>query len=376
MHIRLLNTDSRRDVNQFVEFSFQLYRNCPHWAPPLRGESAGILNKRTHPFYRHSDADFFVVEQNGRTLGRMAMLENRNYNAYRQTRTAFFGYFDVVEDDEAAALLLQTAKEWAKARGLADIIGPRGVIGIDGSVLVDGFAHRAALTIPYNYPYYDRLIQASGFRKLTDLLSGYLPGDYLLPQRLKRVAEKVKRRGGFWVKRFASKRELKQWIPRILQVHREAFSQTRSFYPPTPAEVQRIIDTVMTIADPRLIKLVMKGDQIVGFIFAYHDVTEALQKINGRLWPFGWIHVLRARRTTEWLNINGVGMLPSHQGLGGNVLLYTEIEKTVHESGQFKHIDVIQVDEQNFKSVSDMGSIGVQWYKRHRHYQYSLVAGS
>lgn len=372
MKVRKLNVDDSGDVARFVAFPFALYRGCAQWTPPIRSEAARILNRRKHPFYAHSCAEFFVVESEGQTLGRVALLENRRYNDFKKSRTAFFGYFEVVEDEQAAGCLLETAVSWARRRGLNEIIGPRGVIGIDGSVLVEGFDHRPALTIPYNYPYYDRLIKAAGFEKLTDLLSGYLPADYRMPPRLQRVAQKVKTRRGYWIKQFASRRELRQWIPRILAVHSQAFRQTRSYYPLSEAELQDVISTLKMIADPRLIKLVMKGEDIIGFIFAYHDISAGLQRVNGRLWPFGWMRVLWEKRRTNWLNVNGVGMLPAYQGLGGNVLLYTELAETINRFRQFKHVDIVQVDEQNENSISDMENIGVRWYKRHRHYRRTL----
>jgi hypothetical protein len=110
---------------------------------------------------------------------------------------------------------------------------------------------------------------------------------------------------------------------------------------------------------------------VVGFIISYHDISPALQKSKGRVWPLGWWQILQERRRAEWVNVNGIGLLPEYRGLGANTLLYTELQKTVHAFG-FKHIEVIQVDEFNFKSKSDMEAIGVQWYKRHRSYRYKL----
>lgn len=160
-------------------------------------------------------------------------------------------------------------------------------------------------------------------------------------------------------------------MPRIIKVHREAFSSLHSYYPPTDAEIKMVVNTLLMIADPHLLKLVMKEQEIVGFIFAYHDISAALQKANGRLWPFGWYHLLRERRRTTWANINGLGLLPAYQGLGANTVLYTELQKTIH-AFNFEHIDVVQVDENNLKSYADMENIGVSWYKRHRHYRRTL----
>jgi hypothetical protein len=371
MQIRKLDTTQKRERAKFVDFVFELYKDSPLWVPPLRSDAMKVLDSTKHPFYEHSYADFFAVEDGGQTLGRVAMLENRNYNRYHNKKTAFFGYFEVVEDIEVARLLLRTAVEWAKEHGLDTILGTRGVAGIDGSVLVEGFEHRPALTIPYNYPYYDAFIKDSGFQKDADYLSGYIRGDHDLGERVEGLAEKVKSRRGFAIKTFTSKQEIREWIPRALEVHRRAMSGLHSYYPPTEAETREVIESVLTIADPTLIKLVMKGDDIAGFIISYHDVSAGLQKARGRLFPFGWIHVLRDRRVTEWANVNGLGLLPEYRGLGANVLLYTELQKTIAEHG-FKHVDIVQVNEENFNSMSDMASIGVEWYKRHRHYKLAL----
>lgn len=371
MHIRKLDTTQKRERARFVDFAFDLYKGHPLWVPPLRNDAMSLMDRAKHPYYEHSDADFFVVEEEERVLGRVALLENRSYNTFHNRKAAFFGYFEVIEEIEAARLLLRQAIDWAKGRGLDTLIGPRGLIGIDGSVLVEGFEHRPALTIPYNYPYYDAFIKDSGFEKDTDYLSGYARGDHELPPRLYEIAAKVKEKRGFWIKSFASRGEIREWIPRAMAVHREAMSGLHSFYPPTENETRAVVNSLLTIIDPSLIKLVMKGDEIAGFIIAYHDVSAGLQKARGRLFPFGWFHVLRDRRVTDWVNVNGLGLLPQYRGLGANAMLYTELRDTIN-SHNFKHIDVVQVNEANFNSRSDMETMGITWYKRHRHYKMTL----
>lgn len=371
MKVRKLDTTHKRERARFVDFVFDLYKDAPQWVPPLRGDSMEILDASKHPFYEHSVAEFFVAEENGEVLGRMAMLENRNFNNYHHRKSAFFGYFEVIEDINVARSLLATAKEWAKARGLDCIIGPRGVVGIDGSVLIEGFEHRPALTIPWNYPYYDAFIQDSGFVKDADYLSGYARGDHVIPERVYEIAAKVKEKRGFWIKSFASRAEIREWIPRALQIHRQAMSSLHSYYPPTENETRAVINSLLRIVDPSLIKLVMKGDDVAGFIIAYHDVSAGLQKARGRLLPFGWYHILRDRQKTDWANVNGVGLLPQYRGLGANAVLYTELRDTVAAHG-FKHVDIVQINETNFNSRSDLETMGADWYKRHRHYKYEL----
>jgi GNAT superfamily N-acetyltransferase len=371
MQIYIIDPSNKRDIHKFVRFPFELYQYTSQWVPPFVNEMEQSVKKQ-HPFFQHSEADFFLAEHGGKVVGRIAVMNNRRANQFRGTQTAFFGFLEMVDDADVALGLFAAAFEWARQRGLDQIIGPRGLIGSDSSgILVEGFEQRAALSVPYNFPYYDAHIKAAGFSKDTDHLSGYLPGGHFVPERIKRIAGKVKERRGYWIKSFKSKDKMRAWVPQVQAVHREAFEGTHTFYPPTDEEMQSIAETLIAVADPSLIKLVMKGQDVIGFIFAYHDISAGLQKAKGRFWPFGWYHILKERKRAEWVNINGVGMLPQYQGMGGNAILYTELEKSIHAFG-FKHMDIVQVNETNFESFNDMEAIGVQWYKRHRSYKRDL----
>ncbi len=373
MQVRKLDADNRRDVRQFIQLPFDIYKGNAQWVPPILPEMQLVFNRRKHPFYLHSDADFFVVEEGKQTLARVAVMENRNYNAHHGVKDAFFYYFDAYDNPEAVRLLFEAAFEWAQARGLTRIIGPKGFLQGDGmGVLVEGFQHRPAVGIPYNHPYYHNLLSACGFEKETDFLSGYLEGNHDLDPRFYEIAERVKERRGFRIKSFASEKELREWIPRIGKVYNDSFVNNWEYCPITPEEMKVIGDRLIAIAHPRLIKLVMKGDQPIGFVFGFMDISAAIQKTKGRVWPFGWITLMREFKRTKWVNFNGTGLLPEYQGLGGNAILYTELAKSAREFG-FLHADVVQVEEQNMKSLGDMAAIGVRWYKRHRLYRRALA---
>jgi GNAT superfamily N-acetyltransferase len=372
MHVRRLDTEHRRDVNQFVTFPFELYRECPQWVPPLISDAKRDLNRKRHPFYQHSTADFFVAENDGRTLGRIAVMENRRHNAYCQVRSAFFGHFDAVDDTEVSRALFAAAVEWARTRGLEEMTGPKHLIGTDAAgLLVEGFEYLPALTIPYNAPYYARLVTDAGFVRTTEHLSGYFRSGHVVPERFRRIGKRVKRRGGFRVKHFRSSGEMRQWVPNVIRVHRDAFAETEGFYPPTDDELSLIADSLLSIADPRLIKLVMKGDGVVGFAFAYPDVSLGLQRAKGRLWPWGWTHVLMDRRRTRRANANGIGVLPEVQGLGASLLLYLALADAITELG-FTHVEVVQIGADNFRSRSALEALGVTWHKRHCVYRREL----
>ena len=373
MEVRKLDTGRKADVRQFIEFPFDLYRNSPLWVPPLLMDLRLVMNRQKHPFYRHSTAEFFLAEAGGRAMGRIAVFDNRAYNDHYGSHTAFFYFFECVEDTQVAQALFDAAFDWARSRGLDRIIGPKGPQPADGiGLLVEGFEHRPAMGIPYNCPYYDSLLQSCGFEKRGDLLSGYLSADYSLPQRFFELAERIKQRRGFRIQSFRRRSEGKLWIPRVGRLLNAAFEGSQDFYPFREEEMASAARQILQVADPRLIKLVMKGDDVVGFLFAFPNLGTALRRTKGRLWPLGWLDLLLEYRRTEWVDINGLGLLPEHRGLGANAILYTELAKTLQQF-KFKHADIVQVGEENSKSLAEMETLGVKWYKRHRLYQRNIA---
>ncbi len=372
MDIKIIDTAQRSDVKKFVNFPFSLYAGCQAWSPPLVSSIKLAMNRRKHPFYNHSDAAFIIAERDGEVVGRVAVMNNRRYNEYNHSQAAFFYYFDAVDDAAVAQALFDKAGDWATAQGLTFILGPKGMLRADApGILVEGFAYVAALGMPYNYAYYPGLMTAAGFDKEIDYLSGYMAGGHHLPDRVVRIVEKIKKRSGFWVKSFSSKRELRKWIPAIQRVNNEAFTDVWGYYPIDDAEVQMIGKQLLAVADPSLLKIVMKGDDIAGFAFIFPDVTETLQAIKGRMWPFGWVRLLHALKKTQRLSGNGVGLLPEYQGLGATALLYTEFENTMHQRNA-TWCEVAQAMETNIKSLGDMNAVGVTWHKRHRVYRRGL----
>ncbi len=372
--IRLVRVDprDRKQVAQFVSVPFELYRNCAQWVPPLISSVKLALDRKRHPFYRHSDAAFFLAERDGMAVGRIGVFDNRHYNDYNHSRVAFFYYFDLVEDVEVAAALVAAAGNWARARGLTTLMGPKGMLRSDAyGVLVEGFQYFAGMGLPYTYPYYSRLLEEIGFVKEVDYLTGYLTPEDQIPDRLFRLVKRIRARSGFEVKSFASKRELRRWIPRIHRINNEAFTEVWGYYPVDRAEIQMIADQLLSVADPSLMKVVVLGEEVVGFAFVFPDLGMALRSTGGRLWPFGWIRLLVALKRSRALQGNGVGLLPEYQGLGASAMMYVELHDIIRVRDA-KHFELIQVMETNTKSLGDMNMLGIHWHKLHRVYRLEL----
>jgi hypothetical protein len=234
-------------------------------------------------------------------------------------------------------------------------------------MLVEGFEHRQLMTMMnYNQPYLPALVENAGFTKEVDFVSCYLSANaFNLPERVHHIAERVLQRGALHVQRFKNKRELIAWAPRIGKAYNQAFVNNWEYYPLTEAEIKFVVDNILTVADPRLIKIISHEDRAVGFLFGFHDLSAAIQRSKGRLMPFGLIDMLLEMRRTKWVALNGAGILPEFQGRGGNALLYSEMEKTVKEFG-FEHADLTQVAETAVEMRHDLENLGGKPYKNHR----------
>jgi len=374
LRIEKIDTNSKSDVRRFVSIPYRLYQNNPYWVPPLYIDAEMQLNRKKHPYYEHSDADFFIAVRDEKVVGRIAVLENRPFNQYHGTRKANFYLFECENDLEVARALFNRAAEWALSRKLDQLVGPKGFGALDGyGMLIEGFEHRQCMTMTnYNFDYYPVLMEALGFEKEVDFVSCYLSADvFTLPERIHRIAQRVQDRGTLTVQRFQTKKDLKAWAPRIGKAYNKAFVNNWEYYPLTDNEISFLLSNLLTVADPRLIKVITHGDEVVGFLFAFPDLSAALQRARGRLLPFGLIDILLEMRRTDWVAINGAGILPEYQGRGGNALLYSEMEKTIKEY-KFQHADLAQVAETAVQMRSDLVNIGGKPFKNHRVYRRAL----
>jgi GNAT superfamily N-acetyltransferase len=367
--IEKIDTNDKRQAKRFVQFFYDLYKDCPQFVPPLYIDAYLPLNRRKHPFFEHSDADFFVAIRDGKVVGRICSAENKPFNKYHKTKKAHFYSFDSINDLEVARALFDAAFDWARARGLDTMIGPKGLSPFDGyGIQIEGFEHRQMMTMMnYNYDYYSKLVEALGFEKEVDFVSCYLPAEaFRVPERVERIAERTMKRGNLQVKNFKNKKELLQWAWRIGEAYNKTFINNWEYYPFSKGDVQFAVDNVINFADYRLIKVITHGEDIVGFLFAFPDVSAALQRAKGHLFPFGILDIILEMKRTKTVSGNGMGVLPEFQGSGGNALLYNEMAKSVFGFQQFEHVEMTQVAETTRQMRADLKNLNGVEYKNHR----------
>ncbi len=380
MEVRQIDPANRKEVHEFLDLPRLIYQATPVWVPPLAGEERKRMDRKRYPYYRHSEAVFLLAYRDGVPAGRLAVLDNRLYNEHNGEKAAFFYLFECEHSEETARLLFEAGGVWARQRGLNRMVGPKGFTALDGlGMLVSGFDRRPALGLPYNPAYYPELIESLGFEKVNDIVSGYLGTKIQFPDRIHDLAARVAERRGLRIARFKDRRDLRRALGDLKALYNEVLEDSSNSTPITNAEIKSLADQLLWFADPNLIKIVMKadatrpsGERPVGFLLAYPDISAALQKTRGKIFPLGWIRILREIQRTDWININGAGMVREYRGLGGTAILYSELFKSISENPRYHHTEVVQVGMENDPMQRELENFGVEFYKIHRIYQRSL----
>jgi hypothetical protein len=384
-----IDTRKRSDVIRFYRVPFSIYEGCSQWVPPLWADLSLQMNRKKHPFYEHSELEFFVAVRDGKDVGRIAVFENKPYNKYHNRQVASFYLFETINDLEVATALFDTAFAWARKRGLTGILGPKGFGPVDGyGMQVEGFEHRQTMMMmPYNHAYYPQLLEKLGFRKEVDFITCLIHRDnFHLPERVHKVADWVLKRGTFQVHTFKNRGDMLKWVPQFIDAYNKAFIHNWEYYPLSQREVDFVVDNIMQLLDSQLIKMITHKDRVVGFVLAFPDVSKALQRTRGYIPPFSFldsipspkalVDILMEVGKTEWIALNGGGVLPEFKGIGGNALMYTEMENTLNARfQQFRYGELCQVAETAVEMRADLVNLGGKPYKNHRVYFRALDSG-
>ncbi len=377
MEIVQVNPSNKKLVRQFMRLPFIIYKNIPEWVPPLLMDERVRFNVRKYPFYKHSQAAFFLTKRDNLPTGRIAVTNNRLFNDHNQETTAFFYLFECENNPETASMLFEAAIGWARSQGLNKLIGPKGFTPLDGfGMLAKGYKYRPALGIPYNPPYYIDLLEGLGFEVASESVSGYMNAAMEFPIRIHELSKRIQQRRGLTVSRFKKRNDLKVLIPKLKDLYNGALGGTSGGIPLTDFEAKSLASQLMWFADPSLIKIVIHTNsenheikKMVGFLLAYPDISGALQRTAGRIFPFGWVTLLRELKKTDWININGAGLIEEYRGLGGTALLFSEMQKSIVESGQFRHAEIIQIGVDNYNMQRELENFGINFSKIHHVYQ-------
>lgn len=330
---RILPVQSRRDHRRFIDFPYRLYRNAPHWVPPLRLDVAGRLSPKKNPFFAHGRLQaFLAVDDAGDVVGRIAGIVNGQHLEKHDDKVGFFGFFECEERYETAAMLLDAAAAWIRNQGLTAMRGPTNPTLNDiAGLLVGGFDRKPFLLMPYNWPYYEEYLLRWGLGRVMTMWAYYLHYKFVRMERLRRGAAIVHRRNPGLSIRTVDMSRFDEEVRTVREIFNEAWADNWGFVPITEAELAYLARELKHILDPRLLFFVEKEGEPVAFVLSLPNVNRALHGIrNGRLLPFGILKLLATMKLGDVHEIRVVlmGVRKQYQGRALDVLAVLEtIEK-------------------------------------------------
>ena len=367
--IQQVDTQSKSQVHRFVEIPYRLYANCSQWVPPRAVETEVYLNRQKYSFYQHLEGAFFLAVRDGRDVGRIAFFENPEFNETKKQREGRFFFFDCEDDVEAANALFERGFEWARGRQLNKIVGPRNFMPLHGSgILREGFEYPQLMSMTtYNHDYYASFFEAEEFEKEADYLTYHLDTQSTqLPMWVHEMADWVRKKEKLHVHSFSNIEELQPWVPHLLGIQLRILGNQINTHD-TKRQSMSMVEIFKIFVNPQLIKAIMLGKEIIGFIVAFPNLSAALQRGQGELDLETSMEML----DTKEIVFNGLTILPQFQLQGLNALLFSEMEKMVRQAG-IRRVHIIQINESTTRLWHDLSVMGVQPTQRHRVYRRHL----
>ncbi len=313
--IQLVKTQTH--LRDFIRLPWKIYAGNPNWVPPLIVDMKKILDKKKNPFFEHSDAQLFLAQDNGETVGRIAAIINNNHNAFHNEKIGFFGFFECIDDSNAARELFDAAAQWVKERGLTHLRGPANFSTNDPcGLLIEGFDSPPVLLMTYNPPYYINLLEGAGFKKIKELYAYSYHRDLPMPERFEALAKRTLADAHVTF-RTINLKDFDNEVKRVQTIYNDAWQNNWGFVPMTEAELAHMAKELKPIVDPDIVYFAEVDGEVAGFSLALPDYNEILKDLNGRLLPFGIFKLLMNRKKIKRVRVITLGVRKKFQNKRG-----------------------------------------------------------
>lgn len=365
--VKLREVKTRRDLKNFIKFPYTLYRDNPYWVPPLFFDEIQTLSSKKNPSFEYCEARYWLAYEDGEVLGRIAAIRNDKFIKKWQQKYLRFGWFDTVNRQDVAAALLGAVEDWAREQGLEAVHGPLGFTDLDKEgLLVDGFKERGTLPMIYNYAYYPTLLEQLGYEKDVDWLQFEIKVPEQIGEKFTRMRDLVLQRNNLNLLHFGRTKEVLAYGNSLFETLNAAYTDLYGVVELTERQVNSYIKQYLGFVNPDFIKILTdETDEVVGFAIAMPRLTEALQKSGGRLFPFGFYHLLKTLKKPQELVFYLIGIRPDYQNRGINAILLTELYRECMEYG-IKHVQTCGELEDNSNIITLMKNFETRQNKRRR----------
>ncbi|MBK8807710.1 MAG: hypothetical protein IPO21_14140 [Bacteroidales bacterium] len=363
MSVIIKKIESEKDIRLFVDIQFKLYKNSKFWVPPLKKDEIKSIKRETNPSLKDVDFELWIAYKDNEPVGRIGAMIHHKSNQFRNENVARFTRFEFINDIEVSKALIHTAEAWAKAKGADAILGPLGFSNLDHQGMqVEGFEFLPSYASEYHHSYYLEHLTKLGYEKKTDWIEFRVTIPDQIPEKAIKVADSVKERFGMKVLAFNNTKDLIPYGKSLFLLINEAFSELFSFVPFSESSIDYYVNKYLPLLKAKFVKLIIdKDENLVGFIVPMPSLSLAMQKAKGKLFPFGWYHLLNAYKNNDTIDLLLTGIDPKLQGMGYSALLMVETQKTAQENGA-KYAETTGIFETNSKAI--------QHWKNYEHVQH------
>ena len=333
----LYKVNSKKDYNAFFSFPFTLYKNCHQWVPAITNEEKAIFSPVSNPVFKNAEAKLFLVKKEKQVVGRIAAMINWIEVKEQGKTKVRFGWYDTIDDIEISRLLLDAVTDWGKQNRLTYIEGPMGFSNMDkAGLLVQGYEYLNTMITWYHYPYQKQHLETLGLVKQAEWVEFkikiFKAED--APEKVKKYAELIAKRYELNSLEFSSRKELTPYVDKMFDLLNKTYDKLQSFVPIQPYQVEHYKKKYFSYIHPRFIKCVTdQSGNLIAFAITMPSFSKALKKVNGSLYPFGFLHILRALKKNDRASFYLIGIDPAYQNKGITAILFNAIQKMFNAQG-------------------------------------------
>ena len=371
MTVEIKKVETKKDLKRFIRFNYEFYKDNPYSVPDLYDDMLNTFSEKKNAAFEFCEADYFLAYEDGKIVGRVAAIINRRANEKWGKRAVRFGWIDFVDDIRVSRALIETVKQWGKARGMDEIEGPLGFTDMDAEgMLVGGFDQLSTMATIYNYPYYPRHMEELGLVKSADWVEMKIAIPDEIPEKHRRISQIIERKYNLHVRKLTSKKEIRKSgvAHDIFRLINDAYEPLFGFSRMTERQIDQYVNMYVPVLDLRMVSIVEnEQNEIVAVGISMASLSEALQRAKGKLFPFGWVHLLKALmlKRPKTLDLLLVAVRPDFQGKGVNALLFTDLIPVYKKLG-FEYAESNPELELNDKVQSQWQYFDHKQHKRRR----------
>ncbi len=333
--ISIIEANTKTLLKEYVTFPFSLYKDHPYWVPPLIKDELEGFDKTKNPVFENAEATFYLAFQNNKIVGRIAAIINWDEVNHQQKKKVRFGWWDVIDDVEVTRALLEKVKELGQKNNLEYIEGPMGFSNLDKvGVLTEGYEEIGSMITWYNHPYYKEHLEQLGYIKEKEYLENKFPFANVKPEHFEKIVPLIKKRYQLRELSFTKTKDIMPHVDKMFDLFNKSYASLSSFVAITDIQKEYFKKKYISFINPEYIKFVMdKDDEMVAFSIVMPSFSRALQKAKGKLFPFGFYHLLKAKKESKEVLFYLIGVAPEYQSKGVTAIIFEEYYNTFTAKG-------------------------------------------